>query len=189
MKQPTASLDGSALGDHVGIPWLLRDIDGVRIVAHGGTTHGQLSAFQTVPERDFAITVLTNSTNGAQLIRNVVKWAVDAYLGLSEPEPEPLDMTVEELVPYAGVYRSDNGTLTVLVEGDHLVATPYVPPELRRKLGENPADLRPVALKFVAEDRFVTMDGPGKGGRGYFVRQADGGIRGINLGGRLALRS
>ena len=45
MQQPTVSMPGSALGDHVGISWLLRDVDGVRLVAHGGTTVGQHSEF------------------------------------------------------------------------------------------------------------------------------------------------
>ena len=111
MKRPTASLDRSALGDHVGISWLLRDVAGVRVVAHGGTTHGQLSAFLLVPERDFAITVLTNSTNGGQLHTAVARWALEAYLGVAEPDPEPLSLTEAELAPYAGRYRTANGTI------------------------------------------------------------------------------
>jgi CubicO group peptidase (beta-lactamase class C family) len=188
MKQPTASLDGNALGDYVGISWLLRDVGGVRVVAHGGTTHGQLSAFQMVPERGFAITVLTNATNGGQLHGAVVKWALEAYVGAVQPEPEPLALTADELAPYAGTYRTDNGRVEVVVEGDRLVATPHVAPEVLRKIQENPPDPRPIPLKLLADDRFVIVDGPGKGGRGYFARQPGGAIRGLNVGGRLALR-
>src|SRR5262249_44546777 len=47
--------------DAVGITWMLRNYAGVRIVRHGGGTLGQLSAFQLVPERDFALTILTNA--------------------------------------------------------------------------------------------------------------------------------
>lgn len=189
MKRPTASLDRSALGDHVGISWLLRDVAGVRIVAHGGTTHGQLSAFLLVPERDFAITVLTNSTNGGQLHTAVARWALEAYLGVVREDPEPLPLTADELAPYAGTYRTDNGTLTVAVEGDRLVATPHVDPEKVRKLQENEPNPVPIPMKLVADDGFLVVDGPGRGGRGYFARRPDGGIHGINLGGRLALRT
>ncbi|MEY2473798.1 MAG: hypothetical protein QOK28_3127, partial [Actinomycetota bacterium] len=64
MQQPTVDMRGSALGDYVGISWLMRDVpDGdstVRIVGHGGTTNGQHSEFLMVPERDFGIISMTN---------------------------------------------------------------------------------------------------------------------------------
>jgi len=65
MKQPTVHMVGSAIGDHVGISWLMEDVDGVRLVGHGGSTIGQQSAFQMVPERNFGITVLTNADAGS----------------------------------------------------------------------------------------------------------------------------
>src|SRR5581483_9824831 len=58
MKQPTFEMRGSALGDYVGISWLLKDIDGARIVEHGGNTIGQNCGFQMIPERNFAVVVL-----------------------------------------------------------------------------------------------------------------------------------
>src|SRR3954470_16165192 len=39
-KQPTVDMRGSALGDYVGISWLLRDIGDVRLVGHGGSMNG-----------------------------------------------------------------------------------------------------------------------------------------------------
>src|SRR5579884_900249 len=41
MQEPTVEMPGSALGDAVGISWMLREIDGVRLVSHGGDTIGQ----------------------------------------------------------------------------------------------------------------------------------------------------
>ena len=41
MQEPTADMRASALGDHVGIAWLLRVVAGERVVGHGGTTNGQ----------------------------------------------------------------------------------------------------------------------------------------------------
>jgi CubicO group peptidase (beta-lactamase class C family) len=58
MKVETFSLGGSAIGDAVGISWLLKDVGGVRMVGHGGSTNGQRAAFQMVPARDFAVVVL-----------------------------------------------------------------------------------------------------------------------------------
>src|SRR5262249_32008913 len=68
--------------DAVGITWMLRDYAGVRIVRHGGGTLGQLSAFQLVPERGFAITILTNADKGDQLKTQLVEWAYAHFLGL-----------------------------------------------------------------------------------------------------------
>jgi CubicO group peptidase (beta-lactamase class C family) len=41
MQTPTISMPGGVLGDWVGISWGLRDIGGVRVAAHGGSTNGQ----------------------------------------------------------------------------------------------------------------------------------------------------
>ncbi len=44
MKEPSAKLRGSNLGDAVGIGWFLRDVGGVRTVGHGGSANGQFFA-------------------------------------------------------------------------------------------------------------------------------------------------
>ncbi len=36
MKEPTFSLGGSAIGDYVGVSWLMKDLDGIRLVGRGG---------------------------------------------------------------------------------------------------------------------------------------------------------
>ena len=57
MQRPTVECPGNALGDAVGISWLLRDVEGLRVVAHGGDTAGQHSTFEMVPEKSFAVTI------------------------------------------------------------------------------------------------------------------------------------
>ncbi|MEZ4515934.1 MAG: hypothetical protein R3C44_03520 [Chloroflexota bacterium] len=44
MQMQTA-LHPANLGREMGLSWLLKSIDGVPIVMHGGATNGQLSAF------------------------------------------------------------------------------------------------------------------------------------------------
>lgn len=51
MKEPTAQLRGSTLGDAFGICRFLRDLDGVRTVGHGGSANGQFAKLLTVPEQ------------------------------------------------------------------------------------------------------------------------------------------
>src|SRR5205085_7280977 len=78
MKQPTIEMKGSALGDYVGISWLMRDIEDVRLVGHGGTTNGHHSSFEMLPAKGFAISTMTNcGPNGPQFNEEIVKWALE----------------------------------------------------------------------------------------------------------------
>src|SRR5215212_3233377 len=69
----------------VGVSWMLWSRGGVRIVAHPGGTNGQQSTFSLVPERGFAVTVLTNAQSGLLLGFEVTDWALDRFLGLQPP--------------------------------------------------------------------------------------------------------
>jgi hypothetical protein len=61
MRQPTARLRASTLGDAIGMAWFLREVDGVGTVGHGGSANGQFAELLTVPERDFAVVALSNA--------------------------------------------------------------------------------------------------------------------------------
>ena len=96
MQEATVETPGSALGDAIGISWMLRDVEGVRMVGHGGDTVGQHSTFDMVPERQFAIVGLTNcGPNGNQFLDELGRWALEAYLGIVERDPEPLALGAE----------------------------------------------------------------------------------------------
>ncbi len=193
MKEETFSLGGSAIGDAVGISWLIKDVDGTRLVGHGGSTNGQRAAFQMVPARDFGVVVLTNSVpNGAQLHEKMVKWALERYLGVTEPEPEPLNLTEDDLAEYTGDYRTIGAIahLTV-VDGQLQIKTEPTPEALERmreRGDEEPEEQPPYGITLLADDKYVLADGPAKGMRGYFVRDDSGKVFGINFGGRLATR-
>jgi CubicO group peptidase (beta-lactamase class C family) len=194
MKEPTFSLGASAIGDYVGTSWLLKDVDGTRLVGHGGSTNGQRSAFQMVPTRDFAVVVLTNSVpNGAQLHGAVVKWALERYLGVAEPDPEPITLTEEELAEYTGNYRSIGSVVHLSQEDGRLLVRSEPSPEalarLRERGGEEPEEQPAQQIAILPNDAYILTGGPAKGTRGYFVRDDAGTVTGINLGGRLATRS
>jgi CubicO group peptidase (beta-lactamase class C family) len=193
MKEPTFSLGGGAIGDHVGISWLIKDVGAARLVGHGGSTNGQRAAFQMVPAQDFAVVVLTNSVpNGAQLHGAVVKWVLERYLGIVEPEPEPITLTEEELAEYTGDYAAIGSLVYLTVKDGNLLVkmepTPEVRARIRERGGEEPEDQPPFPIAVLANDKYVLAEGPAKGQRGYFVRDDAGTVTGINLGGRLATR-
>ncbi|HSK24579.1 MAG TPA: serine hydrolase domain-containing protein [Egicoccus sp.] len=196
MQQPTADMAGSALGDAVGISWLLRDVDGVRLVTHGGTTNGQHSSFILVPERDLAVTIMSNcGPNGPQLNDRVTRWVLETYAGVVSPEDEVVDLPADELADYAGSYATIAATVEITAAGGGLSAEVQIKPEVLEQLGESGEESevgeeRPYPLGLLAgePDRYVVTDGPAKGMKGYFVRDATGRVTGVHLGGRLATR-
>jgi CubicO group peptidase (beta-lactamase class C family) len=190
MKEPTAEMRGSALGDYVGISWLLKDLDGERLVSHGGTTNGQYSDFHLVPARNFAVIAMTNcGPNGSQLNHLLSQWSFEHYLGLREKEPELLSLPDEALSLYTGRYETIAAICTITAENGRLLATTEPKPEMVEVLGEQD-DEPPIPLALVAGegDTYVVSDGPAKGMRGYFRRDATGRVDGVHLGGRLAER-
>ena len=195
MQQPTVSMQGSALGDFVGISWLLKDIDGVRLVGHGGTTNGQYSNFTMVPERQFAFISMTNcGPNGHQVNELLEKWALEHFIGLVDVEPEQLALGEEALTEYAGSYETIAATVDVTVDGGRLSAKVTIKPEMAAALREQgeevPDEQPPLPLAILAggTDQYVVPDGPAKGMRGYFARDEGGRVTGVHMGGRLASR-
>ncbi len=195
MKEPTVDMRGSALGDYVGISWLLKDEGGVRFVSHGGTTNGHHSTFVMLPEHDFAIISMTNcGPNGPQFNDDIEKWALQTYLGIVIEDPEPLSLSDAELAPYVGDYETIAVAVHIKADGGRLWATVDVKPEmlkiLQEQLGEEVPDQPPVPLGILAgdNDRYIVPEGPGKGMRGYFARNAAGDVEGVHLGGRLATK-
>ena len=88
----------------VGVNWMLWSRGGVRIVSHPGGTNGQQSAFSLVPERGFAVTVLTNAELGAMLGFEATDWALERFLGLPRPALTTVPARPAQLAEYSGEY-------------------------------------------------------------------------------------
>jgi CubicO group peptidase (beta-lactamase class C family) len=189
MQQQTA---GEEPDPRYGIVWKLRDVEGVRLVEHGGDSSGQHSAFSMVPERDYAITVLTNcGPNGQELREELVRWALEAYLGVVVRDPEPLDLDPTELAPYAGSYETGGVRFHVTVERNRLRFTSELQPDIiaqALEAGEDaPEGPPPFVGGMIGDERFLILDGPYKGNQGYFVREGTDAATAVHLG-RLAPR-
>lgn len=196
MKEPTAEAPGSAIGDKVGISWLLRDVEGVRLVAHGGTMIGQYSELLLAPERNFALISMTNSgPNGNQFNEELQHWALEHYLGIVDRDPEPLLLGEDELTPFAGTYETVAAFAELTPEQGGLKIKVTIKPEVLAQLREQGQDLddqaqEPIPIRLLPGDgdRYIVSDGPAKGMKGYFVRDAAGAIEAVHVGGRLATR-
>jgi CubicO group peptidase (beta-lactamase class C family) len=181
--------------DHVGLSWMIRDIAGVRTVNHGGNVSNlQLSTFMMIPERGFALTVLTNSGSGAALGAEIERWVLERYMTLAPTPPATVTLPATQLRAYAGRYESKllvaditaNGTALVLTSRFN-ISVDDVPEEerelVRQLLKARP---KPVTLAPIGDDR-VVADG---GSRGEFLRPHPGTpVRWFRWGGRLLTRT
>ena len=192
MQEPTVESLGASIGDAVGISWLLSDIDGTKIVAHGGATNGQYAGFTMVPEHRFAVISLTNiEPNGPLFNRRIKEWALETFLQLVEPDLVPEPRSADGLADYAGRYADSAIIYDIAVDGDHLRSVWEPTAELITQLGED-ADYSepPVPTRMLPDsDRWVVTEGPSDGQRGFFTRDpATNAITGIHTHGRFLPR-
>ena len=189
----TPQLQKQSTDDAIGIAWHLRRVGALRVAAHGGTLAGHVLLLEIVPERNFAIAILTNSNNGWRLIQDVEREALRAYhgatfarnqaiahRGLVEtlPNVEPL-ATQPDLTPYVGRYRRPMNAVDVRIESGRLVVQ-EIP---------NKGDARPVIpIAFFGPDRAVVTDGNDRGQGIEFIRAADGSVKWVRVVGRVAVR-
>jgi CubicO group peptidase (beta-lactamase class C family) len=183
MQTPTIQ---AANEERLGITWFVRDIDGTRILRHGGATNGQMSAFQMAPSRGFAITILNNADLGRSLNRDIVEWALKHYLGVEEPKEPPLDSTEDELSQYAGLYTYLTGDLDLFIHDGKLWIQDI--PKIALPGQELPPADPPVRTALYAQDRLVIMDEPMKDAHVEILRGGDNQIRWLRVAGRVFTR-
>jgi CubicO group peptidase (beta-lactamase class C family) len=180
--------------DDIGIAWHLRTVGPIRTAAHGGTLAGHILLLELVPERNFAIGVLTNSNNGWRLIQDVERAALASYHGarfstnqaiahrglvetLSAVEPLA---TQPDPAPYVGRYLRPMNAVVVRAENRRLFV------QVRPNTGD-PQPEMPVA--FYGPDRAIVTEGTDRGQSIEFVRTSSGDVMWIRVVGRIAVRT
>jgi CubicO group peptidase (beta-lactamase class C family) len=188
MKEPTVALQGTNLGDAIGIGWFLRDVDGVRTVGHSGSANGQFADLLIVPERDFAVVALSNAgPDGILFNRAVLRWALETYVRVIDRDPEPLPYDATRTQEIVGQYQNDVMTVTIGTDGTRLVLEVQIKPEIRAAADkELPPDHAPFKFGLLPRtDEYVITSGAFKGQRGFFTRDERGAVVGVDLAGRL----
>ncbi|MEU2042422.1 serine hydrolase domain-containing protein [Nocardia niwae] len=194
MRERTVELRGSTLGDAFGICWFLRTVDGVATIGHGGSGNGQFADLLIVPERNFAVAVMSNAGPDAGLAFNraVVNRVLERYLGVVEHDPEPLPYDGARAAEIAGHYENEMMRLTLATDGAGLTIGCAVKPEIRTAVETDlPPDLPPASLGLLPgdADEYIVTEGGLQGQRGFFTRDRSGVVTGIDLAGRLFVRA
>jgi hypothetical protein len=175
-------------GNHVGITWMLRELEGSRVITHSGSTTGQQALFIVVPERQFALVVLTNASRGSELHNRVARWAIREYLGTRQPELPQIKIGIDELQRFAGDYRGEITDHTLRVEAGMLVVHSLPKGGFPTRDSPPRPPLPPVRLRFIGQDQVLCLDPPLQDARGEFLRDEQGGIAWFRLGSRIARR-
>jgi CubicO group peptidase (beta-lactamase class C family) len=128
----TRSGPGGAVGeivvDGISVAWHLRDMDGTQVLHHGGSTKRQEAILVLVPDRQFALGILTNARAGLFLNATVSSWVLERYLGLAPPELIPVTVPPADPAQFVGSY-SDGvfGTFVVSEQNGELVGEARLP--------------------------------------------------------------
>lgn len=158
-----------------GLGWSLGHVGGVRTIGHNGATNGFQAQLTIVPERGYAIALLTNSARGSSASRGIVRWALAHDLGLESPEPTLLTLAPDALARFTGVYRQPLATATITAADD----ADDVPGPLRMStVSINPftgeaKERPPVGLAPIAPDACVVTSGETEGSRVDFIFSDD----------------
>jgi CubicO group peptidase (beta-lactamase class C family) len=187
MQSPLKELVASALGDAIGTSWFLREVDGVQLVGHGGSTSGHYSEFLMVPERGFALAVVSNSEpNSLNLNQAVVRRLLADRLGLDERPPEPLPYDEARSGELVGTYEDNMMWVHVRSVDEQLAISFEMKPEALAEMGQEVPDYPPCPMGLLPRgDEYILTGGPFGGMRGYFSRDEHGDISGVDLSGRL----
>ena len=179
--------------DDIGLAWHIRQVGPIRTFGHGGTLGGHILLLEIVPERNFAIAILTNSNTGWRLIQDFEREALKSYLGATYslnqaiahrglletlPSVQPLAQQ-PDLAPYLGTYTRPSNSYVVRAEGGKVFVQD-------RSSG---GTMRESPVAFYGPDRVVVTDGSDRGQSIEFVRDDAGRVNWIRVVGRAAVLS
>ena len=157
----------------MGLTWHLSRVGSLNVAEHGGGTIGQISQLRLVPERNWALAIVTNASSGGTLNTHVLRAAMNAYFEIDEARPSRMTVDAAALAEYAGTYRRQFSDVAVSVDGDALKV--QITPRMPGLDGRIPLAGPPQRIGFYTKDRVLRLDGPNAGEPGgEFIRGASG---------------
>ena len=174
--------------DAMGVPWLMRDWDGVRFFGHTGQTVGYRSELWLQRERGFAFVALSNELGGHVTNQRVRDWVLRECLGVEVRPPVPLPAPPRDLAEYEGSYENPFWRQSIRAgdAGELVLEYAQHPPEPGRW---TPPAGPPERLRFIGPDRVVAVAPESAAGeRSEFGRDEQGRIAWFRAGSRIAPR-
>lgn len=197
MQKPVIPVPGTPM--QMGRDWFVQDVEGARVIFHGGDTLGQHTDFVAIPEQGFALIVLTNGQGGGgpaavaalntALAQFPALTPLVGQIGIIQSLTAPagaraVTLPTEELAEHAGRY-ADPGMIVTITESDGGLegSTVLVEQPGSWQPAFHPPAAPPASISFLAKDMGVS-----NGSRLPFVRDAEGQVGWVSAGLRLVPR-
>lgn len=164
-----------------GIAWSIHPIGEQEAVEHGGATNGFMARLVLIPEKDFAIAILTNGEKGSMVHGAVVKKVIEERFGAKDPVRVTAELTPEQMARFTGTFTHDLADTVVSVDDQGLTM---------KRIGHNPfsgesKDLGDYRLRPLSDMVVEVADGDLAGSIGELILNEDGSVRFMRMGGRL----
>ena len=180
----TEQTKAANFADAYGLGWALHTMGGERVVGHGGTTYGFQAWLSLLPDKGFAIAVLTNGDRGHRAIKSIQDWALNHYRGVKRTDPPTTKLPATALEAFTGTYENRYAEVVVAAEDGKLrIDTTGKNPETNERETSPPTYVTPIG-----EREFIVPEGDSEGMRVDFIPGADAKARYIRIGGRLVGR-
>jgi CubicO group peptidase (beta-lactamase class C family) len=173
--------------EEMALTWQVSKMGGLREIWHDGAAVGQMALLALVPSRQLALALLTNSVQGELLNHDVARAVAKEYLGVAISDPSPIAVPKTELTQYAGRYSRPFMDVVVTVKDDRLLIQLIQKQGFPTPSSFVPPPAPPTPYAFYAKDRLIVL-GLVQGSRAEFLREPDGSVRWIRIGGRIARR-
>ncbi|HET9912699.1 MAG TPA: serine hydrolase domain-containing protein [Anaerolineales bacterium] len=181
MRLPQADAGPRGL---MGITWFIRKVGDLTIYAHGGATNGQQAYFFFIPEKDFALAILTNSDDGGIITSAVFNYACELYFNARSKSPRPIKTPTDQLKKYIGRYRIGTECFDLKVKGEYLIYH-HIPLGGFPRPDTPPGPAMPrMRFSFYEKDKVIGLDEPYKDVLGDFIRDDRGKLQFFRIGGR-----
>jgi CubicO group peptidase (beta-lactamase class C family) len=120
MRVPSsAAAEGQAT---FGIGWAIRPVGDEPAVMHNGGTNGFRALLTVLPERDFAVAILTNGSEGDSAHSALNEWALQRYRGVQpKPPAEPVTLPTPQLERWVGTWERHDRQLEIELGDSELV--------------------------------------------------------------------
>ncbi len=168
----------------MGITWFIRKVGDLTTYSHGGATNGQQALFCFIPEKDFALAILTNSDDGGILNNTILGYAFELYFKARSKLPKPIKTPASELKQYIGRYQIGTECFDLKVKGGHLIYH-HIPLGGFPRPDTPPGPAMPLMrFSFYEKDKLIGLDEPYKDALGDFLRDEAGELQFLRIGGR-----
>ncbi len=163
----------------LGLSWFTEIVAGMKVIEHGGATNGQTCGYWLIPEKQFALIVLTNSS--ASVPAEIFNATLKFYFGAKNSLPKLIETPKAELREYVGAYENIEDVFNVSLSAKGLALN------IQTKGGFPTPDSPPAPAPpstdfgFYEKDKFVIHNPAYRARLGEFVRDASGKIKYMRL--------